>query len=144
MTRALPALLLLTLSAPAVAAGVDVASLYEIVTDGTSGQLKAAEAGTLVIQFKLKNGAHVSDEAPLKIELSSPGLALSRDKLTLADSANPKKPGEKSFPEPRFVVPFTPKAPGSTSVEAKMTFFICTEKLCARQQKSLSIPVEVM
>jgi hypothetical protein len=144
MSRALPALLLLTLSAPAGAAGADAASLYELITDGTSARLKAGDPGTLVIQFKLKSGAHVSDEAPLKIELSSPGLALSRERLTLADSANPKKPGETSFPEPRFVVPFTPKAPGSTSVEAKMTFFICTEKLCARQQKSLSIPVEVM
>jgi hypothetical protein len=28
-------------------------------------------------------------------------------------------------------------------LDAKLTFFICTEKICARQQKTFSIPVEV-
>jgi hypothetical protein len=28
-------------------------------------------------------------------------------------------------------------------VEAKMTFFVCTEQLCLRQQKTLSVPVTV-
>lgn len=144
MTRALLLLSVLSSAAPSWAAEPDVASLYELSTDGTSSRLKSGEQGVVTIHLKLKQGAHVSEEAPLKLELSGKDLDFSRKKLALADSVNTKKPGEKSFPEPRFVVPFTPKTPGSTSVEAKMTFFICTEKLCARQQKSLSIPVEVM
>lgn len=144
MRRPLVLLLLAGLGAPARAAQADAATLYELITEGSSTSVKAGAQGTVVIQFKLKGGAHVSDEAPMKIELSGKGLSLARERLTLADSTNPKKPGDPSFPEPRFVVPFTPQTPGSTSVEAKMTFFICTEKLCVRQQRSLSFPLEII
>ncbi len=138
----LPAVLL-TMSLPAFA-DVDVASFYEVTTEGSTTRLKAGEAGKIVISIRAKTGAHVSDEAPLKIELSSKQSKLEKEKLTLADSLNPRKDGEKNYPDPRFEVPFTPTAQGPTTVEAKMTFFICTEKLCSRQTKHLSFPVEVM
>lgn len=122
----------------------DVGSFYEVSTDGTTARLKAGETGKVIINIKAKNGAHVSDEAPLKIELSSKQSKLAKEKLTLADSTNKKKEGETTYPDPRFEVGFTPTAQGPTTVEAKMTFFICTEKLCSRQTKNLSLPVEVM
>ena len=37
-----------------------------------------------------------------------------------------------------------PAAAGKGTVEAKLTFFICTEQLCARQKKTISVPVEVL
>ena len=141
--RKLMSVLMLVCAVPAWAE-TDVASLYEVTTDGTSTKLKAGETGKLVISIKAKNGAHVSDEAPLKIELSSRQSTLTKDKLTLADSLNPKKDGEANYPNPRFEVPFTPTAHGPATLEAKMTFFICTEKLCSRQVKNLTLPVEVM
>ena len=141
--RKLMSVLMLVCAVPAWAE-TDIASLYEVTTDGTSTKLKAGETGKLVISIKAKNGAHVSDEAPLKIELSSRQSTLTKDKLTLADSLNPKKDGEKNYPDPRFEVPFTPTAHGPATLEAKMTFFICTEKLCSRQVKHLTLPVEVM
>ena len=120
-------------------AETDVTSFYEVSTEGTSTKLKAGETGKVIISIKSKNGAHVSDEAPLKIELSSKQSKLSKEKLTLADSVTT---GKKE--DPRFEVPFTPTAHGQSSVEAKMTFFICTEKQCSRQVKNLTFPVEVM
>jgi hypothetical protein len=141
--RKLMSVLMLVCAVPAWAE-TDVASLYEVTTDGTSTKLKAGETGKLVISIKAKNGAHVSDEAPLKIELSSRQSTLTKDKLTLADSLNQKKDGEANYPNPRFEVPFTPTAHGPATLEAKMTFFICTEKLCSRQVKNLTLPVEVM
>lgn len=135
--RNLMTVLMLVAAVP-VWAQTDLASLYEVTTDGTTTKLKAGETGKVIIAIKSKNGAHVSDEAPLKIELSSAQSKLSKDKLTLADSLNPKKE------DPRFEVPFTPTAHGQSSVEAKLTFFICTEKQCSRQVKHLSFPVEVM
>jgi hypothetical protein len=107
--------------------------LYDVTTDGTTTALKAGAKGTFVIAFRLKPGVHVSDEAPMKIELSSPQATLAKKSLTLADA---KKKGE-----PRFEVGFTAK--GSTSIDAKLTFFVCTESSCLRQTKSLSVPVEV-
>ena len=135
--RTLMVVLLVMAALPAWAES-DIESFYEVTTEGTTTKLKAGETGKVIISIKSKNGAHVSDEAPLKIELSSKQAKLSKEKLTLADSVAPKKE------DPRFEVPFTPTAHGRSSVEAKMTFFICTEKQCSRQVKNLTFPVEVM
>lgn len=121
----------------------DVASMYDVSTEGTTATLKAGERGRVVISIHAKNGAHVSDEAPLRIELSSKESKLEKEKLTLSDSLNRKKEGATEYPDPRFEVGFTPTAQGKTTVNAKMTFFICTEKLCSRQTKTLTFPVEV-
>lgn len=130
-------LVLMVVAVPAWAE-IDVTSFYEVSTEGTSTKLKAGDTGKVVISIKSKKGAHVSDEAPLKIELSSKQGKLSKETLTIADSVALKKE------DPRFEVPFTPTAHGQSSVEAKLTFFICTEKQCSRQVKNLTLPVEVM
>ncbi|ABF86929.1 hypothetical protein MXAN_3062 [Myxococcus xanthus DK 1622] len=132
-----------TCSAPVLAADVDPASLYEVSTEGTSTQVKAGEKGTFVLAIKTKAGAHVSDEAPLKLEVKGSQLTPAKEKLVLADSVAKKAEGQ-AFADPRFEVPFTTAAAGKGSVDAKLVFFICTEKICARQQKTFSLPVEVL
>ncbi len=111
-------------------------TFYDVTTAGSTTRLKAGESGKLIIAITPKNGAHISDEAPLKIELSSRESTFAKNKLSLADAV------QKS--EPRFEIPFTPTAQGPTSVEAKMTFFVCAEKQCTRQTRTLSFPVEVL
>lgn len=141
MMRAL--MVVVSLVALGAAAGEpDVASLYELRTDGSSTEVKAGEKGTVNISIKAKNGAHVSDEAPLRIELASKEAKLEKEKLTLADSLAKKAEGTP-YPDPRFEVAFTAASAGKAVVDAKLTFFICTEKICARQNKTLSFPVVV-
>ncbi len=122
---------------------VDPATLYEVSTDGTSARVKAGEQGVFVLSIKSKPGAHVSDEAPLKLELKGSGLTPAKERLALADSVA-KKPEGAAFVDPRFEVPFTTAAAGAGAVEAKLTFFICTDQICARQQKQVRLPVEVL
>lgn len=136
-------LMVAVLAAMPALAETDVKDLYEVSTDGTSVAVKAGEKGSVVIAFKTKDTAHVSDEAPLKIELSGKDVKLDKAKLTLADSLAKKEEGGKSPPDPRFEVGFTAAAKGKVTVDAKLTFFICTDKICARQTKSLSLPVDV-
>jgi hypothetical protein len=136
-------LLLVPLYSLVALAEPDVASLYEVKTDGSSTEVKGGEKGKVVISITARNGAHVSDEAPLRIELSSKEAKLEKDKLTLADSLVKKAAGSTEYPDPRFEVAFTAPASGKATVDAKMTFFICTEKVCARQTKTLSFPVAV-
>lgn len=124
-------------------AEADVASLYEVSTEGTTTKMRAGDTGKVVIAIKTKNGAHVSDEAPLKIELSSTQVKLTKQKLTMADTLSPKKSGDGDWPDPRFEVSFVPAAAAPATIEAKMTFFICTDKQCSRQTKQLSWAVEV-
>ncbi len=120
----------------------DVGSMYDISTEGSSKQVKAGEKGKVVIAIHTKEGAHVSADAPLKIELSSKELKADKEKLTLKDSTA-KKGDSHELTAPTFEVAFAAQKPGKASMEAKMTFFICTDKLCARQQKTLTFPVDV-
>jgi hypothetical protein len=139
-----PVLVVLSLvAAGALAAEPDISSLYEVSSEGTTASMKAGEKGKVILSIKAKNGAHVSDEAPLRIELSSKEATLDKQKLTLADSLAKKPEGATEYPDPRFEVGFTPTAHGKSSIEAKMTFFICTEKVCARQTRTLTFPVTV-
>ncbi|NVJ22718.1 hypothetical protein HUW62_15975 [Myxococcus sp. AM011] len=130
-------------SAPASADEVDPASLYDVSTDGSSTQVKTGEKGMFVLSVKTKPGAHVSEEAPLKLEVKGTQVAVSKEKLGREDSVAKKAAGQE-FVDPRFEVPFSATAAGKGTVDAKLVFFICTEKICARQQKTFSVPVEVL
>ena len=136
-------LLALSLAAPlALAADPDVTSLYEISTDGTQAAFKAGQKGKLVLEIKTRPGAHISDEAPLTVELKGKDVAPEKAKLSLADSVGKKK-GDAKYADPRFEVALTGAAPARAQIDARLVFFVCTDKICARQQKSLSLPVEV-
>lgn len=122
---------------------VDPTTLYEVSTEGTSAKVKAGEQGVFVLSIKSKQGAHVSDEAPLKLELKGTQVSPAQEKLTLKDSVAKKAAGQQ-YADPRFEVPFKAQAAGKGTLEAKLTFFICSEQLCSRQQKTFSLPVEVL
>ena len=140
--KTISAVFLSLLAVACFAQAPDVAGLYDVTTEGSSSQVKLGEKGKLVIEFKTKPGSHISDEAPLKIELSGKQAKPEKTRLTAADSVAKKVEG-KEFVDPKFEVPFTVAAAGKASVEAKLTFFICTDKVCARQQKTLTVPVDV-
>lgn len=129
--------------ASAHAADPDPATLYELSTQGSTSKLKAGEKGTFVLQIRSKEGAHVSDEAPLKLEVAGRNVKVQKSKLTLSDSVAAKPAGQK-YVDPRFEIPVVAESSGKGSVDGKLTFFICTDRICARQQKSVSVPIEVL
>jgi hypothetical protein len=133
----------LLFSSLALAAEVDPTTLYKLTTDGTTAKLAAGKKGTFVLEIQSLKGAHVSDEAPLKIQLSGTGpVAPEKTQLVYGDSVR-KPSATVKYPDPRFEVPLAAQGKGSGSVEAKVTFFICTAEACLRQQKALSVPVAV-
>ncbi len=105
---------------------VDPATLYEVSTEGTSAKVKTGEKGVFVLSIKSKQGAHVSEEAPLKLEVKGTQLAPAKEKLGREDSVGKKAAGQ-AYADPRFEVPFTASAAGKGSVDAKLVFFFCTE-----------------
>jgi hypothetical protein len=129
-------------STQALADDVEPSTLYEVTTEGTSTKVKAGDKGVFVLSIKSKAGAHVSDEAPLKLQVKGTQLTPAKEQLGREDSVAKKAEGQ-AYVDPRFEVPFTAAATGKGSLDAKLTFFICTAKICARQQKTVSIPVEV-
>jgi hypothetical protein len=114
---------------------VDPASLYELSASMSPAKLKVGGKGTLLLEINPRGEAHVSEESPLSVELTGQNVKPAQEKLTRADAASPKSP--------QFKVPVTAEKVGAGSVEVKATFFICTENLCARQKKQLSVPVTV-
>jgi hypothetical protein len=114
----------------------DPSKLYQLATDGSTAHLKAGERGKWVLAIQPAEGAHVSDDAPMRIELQGTHLKPDKEKLARADSVT-------KGASPRFEVPFTAAEAGQGSVVAKLTFFICTDKICARQQREVSVPVDV-
>jgi hypothetical protein len=136
-------LALLLLAAPtARAADPDPVSLYVVTTEGSSTSLKAGKPGTFVLSIRTVAGAHISEEAPMKLMLSGTG-GVEPAKALLGRSDAKSVPKADGATDPRFEVALTALAKGQGSVEAKLTFFVCTETLCARQQKTLSVPVTV-
>ncbi len=125
----------------AAAADIDPATLYTLSTEGSTATIKAGEKGKFVLLIQPKPGAHVSEDAPLKLELSGSGAEPEKKKLTLADSLSKKAAGQK-YVDPRFEIPFT-VASGTkeAQVTGKLTFFICTDQICARQQKDIKLDV---
>ena len=139
-TLLVPAVLVASL---ALAAEVDPTTLYKVTTEGTTSKVAPGKKGTLILEIQSLKGAHVSDEAPLRIQLSGTG-AVTPEKTQLVYGDSMRKPsGSMKYPDPRFEVPLATQGKGPGTVEAKMTFFVCTEQLCLRQQKTLSVPVTV-
>jgi len=141
--RNLIALAAVLTASAALGAEVDPTTLYRVTTEGTTATVAPGKKGTLVLEIQSLKGAHVSDEAPLRIQLSGTG-AVSPEKTQLVYGDSIRKPSASlKYPDPRFEVPLAAQGKGAGTVEAKMTFFVCTEQLCLRQQKALSVPVTV-
>lgn len=133
---------LLLLAASPALAQADVASLYEISTEGTSTAFKAGEKGKLVIELKTKGGGHIKPETPMKIELTGKDVTPEKATLGYKDQMGTRRPGQE-YPDPRFEIALSGAAPAKGQIDAKLSFFVCTDKLCAKQSRTLAVPVEV-
>ena len=122
---------------------VDVTKYYKVSTEGSTAQVRKGEKGKFVFSIETLEGAYVSDEAPLRIELKGTNATVAQQKLTLKDSVAKNTRTDKKTADPRFEVPFDTTA-DTGQIDAKATFFICTKNICARQQKNLTIPFETI
>ena len=117
----------------------DGAQAYRI--DSTQGPLKVkvGAAGKAHVEIVPRADAHVSPDAPLSVALSSgPALKLEKAKLLRADTRETKAHGVE------FDVPFVASGPaGSSELKAQVSFFICTDKLCEKQKRDVTLAVQV-
>lgn len=111
--------------------------LYTLEGKATPEALAEGDKGSLQIEIKGQKGAYISEEAPVRVKLSGRNVKVEKASLSRKDV----QPG--SGKSPRFEVPFVAEAKGEGAVEADMVFFVCTETLCERQAKKITIPVTV-
>jgi len=114
----------------------DAAKLYDLKVEATPRLAKGA-GGVLTVTIQPKNGGELHKEAPIKLKVRA-GEQVALSKATL-DRGDMKMAGASGA----FEVPFKASASGKASIEGDLSFYICTEKICARQDRKVSVPVEV-
>ena len=121
-----------------VDAHADAAKAYKIETSQGPLKVKKGETGLAKVTVVPRSDAHVSPEAPLSVTVSAgPALELPKQKLGRPDAKATDAKGIE------FEVPFVGKQQGKDLLQAQVTFFICTEKLCERQKREVALAVVV-
>lgn len=110
-------------------------ALYDVEMTATPTLVNGQE-GTLVVNIRPKPGAEIHKEAPISLVLDTHGVKAGKAKLGRAELSMQGEEGS-------FTVPFTAVKEGAGSIDANLTFFVCTDKLCARQQRKVQLPVTV-
>ena len=109
---------------------------YQLKTAKVTAKVGVASKATLKIETA--PGSHVSAEAPLKIVLKgTDGLTLVKEKLVTEDIV------EGKGASPSFELPFKADKAGPKTIDATLTFIVCTKELCERESDTVSIPVDV-
>jgi hypothetical protein len=127
-----------SLFAAALLAALDAASAYKI--EALPSKAKAGAVSKARLEVVPLQGAHVSPDAPISLTVQSGAFAkVEKEKFGRPDAKSTDKQGVA------FEVPFTAKAgPGQKDeLHAKLVFFICTETLCERQSRDVTLALEV-
>jgi hypothetical protein len=118
-----------------LAAPPDVSNAYRIEVPKVV-KVKKGAAGQARIEVVPRADAHVSPDAPISLTVSAgPAVTLQKQKLGRKEAKETAAKGVE------FDVPFT--AVASDQVKGNLTFFICTESLCERQKREVSLLVQV-
>jgi hypothetical protein len=111
---------------------------YELDTQATTSTLKVGEDGRFVLKITPKNGKKVHPDAPLEVSLKeSGGIKLQKQKLGRADVK------DKADLAPEVVGSFRAAKAGPASIEANISFFLCTEAWCQRLTDRVQIAITV-
>src|SRR3954469_18016360 len=115
----------------------DVSGTYKIETSPVV-KVKKGATGKAHVAVVPRSDAHVSPDAPISLTVhSGPAVKLEKEKRGRADARETAAKGVE------FDVPFTAASAGSDEVKGTLSFFICTEKLCEKQKKEVSLAVLV-
>lgn len=131
---------------PEPAAAAPAAAPSDRVEDPTfelravpSGPYAPGKLGSFAVSLEPRGEYHINQDFPMSVSVS-PSAAIDFPK------ANLEKPEAAQFGEElaRFDVPFTPKAAGSHTIEAKVRFAVCTPENCVPDERTLAVvlPVE--
>lgn len=109
--------------------------LYDVEMTATP-TLENGQTGELVVNIKPRSGAEIHKEAPISLVLDTRGVKTAKARLGRGELSMQGEDGS-------FTVPFTAVEKGAATIDANLTFFVCTDKLCARQQRKMRLPVSV-
>jgi hypothetical protein len=127
--------ILVTLSTLLLAASTSWANEYTLDLSKSAKSLKVDEKATLTLVLKLLPGAHISDETPITVSLTSTD-AIKFDKTRLSRSDAVK--GSKF----EFQVPFSALKAGKHEAKGSIRFYLCDTN-CKRIDDNFTHVIEV-
>lgn len=111
---------------------------YELDLAATSPELKVGDSGTFSLVIRAKNGTKIHPQAPLEVKLKDgPGLKVEKQKLGRGDIAN------KGDAAPDLRTALKALAAGTHTVEADVSFFLCTDAWCQRMSDRVSVGIKI-
>jgi len=111
---------------------------YELNTSGTDGKIKVNSEGKFSLVVTPKNGKKVHPEAPLEVTFKDPkGVKPAKAKLGRGDVV------DKASKAPEVRTSLRAEKVGTHTLEASVSFFLCTDAWCQRMSDKVSIPVTV-
>ena len=125
---------------PAAPAADDKATKddYTVDASGTTAKLKVNGDGTFSLKITPKNGKKVHPEAPLEVSLvDNPAVKPAKSKLGRGDLK------DKAAQEPEVTTSLRGVKAGATTLEANISFFLCTDAWCQRMSDRVQVPISV-
>ena len=130
-------ILFVTGAAPAWAESEpDASSWYDFDISAPSKVAKG-ESGSVTVHITPKGAADIDKEAPIKLSLKPPSY------VDMSKTELGRKEVKMNGNNASFDVPFTAREAGKGSIEATVSFYICTDQICAHQERKASLPVAV-
>ena len=111
---------------------------YVLDTSATTTKLKAAGDGTFSLKIVPKNGKKVHGEAPLEVAfIDNAVVKPGKQKLGRADLK------DKGAQEPEATTTLRGLKAGTTTLEANVSFFLCTDAWCQRMTDRIQVALTV-
>ncbi len=110
--------------------------LASVAAWAVPGEVAPGEGARIVLEIRLASGAHLSEDAPLSVEIEARNLAVARRVLGWADASVVDG-------TTRLEVSARAVASGSALAEAKLVYYVCTDEQCTRQSATARVPLVV-
>ena len=111
---------------------------YELDTSGTATTIKAGAEGTFSLVVRPKNGKKVHPDAPFEVTFKDPkGVRPAKNKLGRNDVV------DKASMAPEVQTKLRAEKAGPATVDASVSFFLCTDAWCQRMTDRVSLAITV-
>jgi hypothetical protein len=111
---------------------------YALEATATPAPLKVNAEGVFRLKITPKNGKKVHGEAPLEVTLLENAFVKpARQKLGRGDVQ------DKASKEPEVTTTLRAVKAGTTTLEANVSFFLCTDAWCQRMSDRVQVPITV-
>jgi hypothetical protein len=110
---------------------------FELRAEGRE-RYASGELAQFSVTLTPRAGWHVNQDYPTRIEITGPAaVSFPKSELQKADAA------QFAEERARFDVPFTPSAPGTHTIQAKVSFAVCTDETCVPDTRTLALALPV-